>query len=112
MKPILFFLLCIVLQGSTTAQQVQKKELLYKGIQNKENNWELVFEDKKKKPWYFNLQHSNTAPYIFYTTDVDGSLKENEKIKGSWFWISYTAYVPGKNSEKVILKVAPISVSK
>ncbi|MBP6432928.1 MAG: hypothetical protein KA319_14290 [Ferruginibacter sp.] len=108
MKPILLFLLCIVLLGNIAAQQLQKKELLYKGLQNKANHWELVFEDKKKKPWYFNVQHSNTAPYIFYTTDVDGSLKENEKIKGSWFWISYTVLEVGKVAEKMIVRAEAV----
>lgn len=108
MKPILFFLLCIVLQGNVAAQQLQKKELMYKGLQNKANNWELVFEDKKKKPWYFNVQHSNTTPYIFFTTDADGTLKENEKIKGSWFWISYTTLEVGKVAEKMIVKAEAI----
>lgn len=96
------------MQGSINAQQVQKRELLYKGLQNKTNTWQLVFEDKKKKTWYFNVQHSNTVPYIFYTTDVDGSLKENEKINGSWFWISYTMLQIGNVAEKMIVKTEAV----
>lgn len=97
------------IHANLIAQKIIKAELVFKGIQNKENNWQLCFEDKKKKPYCFNAQRSNTEPYIFYSTSPDGSLKENEKVMDTWFLISYTILKTDKTTEKIITQVKAIT---
>ena len=94
-----------------SAQQTIKARLIFKGIQNTAGGWQLNFDNKKKQSYRFNAQRSNTTPYVFYSTGVDGSLKENEKVRGSWFFISYTISKSGKPAEKIITHVE-ITTSK
>ena len=89
------------------AENIIRMKLAFKGIENTGGTPELVFLDKKNKPLRFNAQHSKTAPYVFYSKAEDGSLVENEKIKGSWFMVSYTIFGTGREAEKVIVKVEP-----
>ncbi len=103
---LLFILLIFLVTGyHAAAEKVTKAALVYKGIQNIGGHWQLCFEDKKAKHICFNAPRSNTEPYILYTTAADGSLKENEKVKGLWFWVSYTVWVHGKEAEKIITKL-------
>lgn len=90
------------------AAKITKGELVFKGIQNTGGSWQLMFADKKNKAYQFNAKRSNTEPFVFYSTTVDGSLIENEKIKGSWFLVSYINSVVGKISVKIITKVEAI----
>lgn len=107
MKPKLLFVLLIFLVTGyhAAAEKITKAELVFKGIQNTGGNWQLCFEDKKGKPVCFNATRSNTEPYILYTTATDGSLRENEKVKGLWFLVSYTVWVNGKLPEKIVTKL-------
>ena len=93
------------------AQKTIKATLVFKGIENKDGGWQLCFVDKKNKAYQFNAQRSNTTPFVFYSTGADGSLKENEKVKGNWFLISYTISQAGKTAEKIITR-AEITGSK
>ena len=87
------------------AQEIIKATLVFKGIQNTAGGWQLNFVNKKNKAYQFNAQRSNTTPFVFYNTGADGSLKENEKVKGNWFLISYTISQAGKTAEKIITHV-------
>lgn len=87
------------------AQKTIKATLVFTGLQNKEGSWQLCFANKKNMAYCFNAKRSNTAPYVFYSTAPDGSLKENEKIKGTWFLVSYTILKVGKSKEKIITQV-------
>ena len=69
----------ITLNNDAPAQKIIKAELVFKGIKNVLGEWQLWFADRKYKGYVFSVPRSNTAPYIFYTTEPDGSLKENEK---------------------------------
>ncbi len=98
-------LLLITLNVDVQAQKIIKAELVFKGIKKISGNWQLWFTDRKNKPYLFNPQRSNTAPYIFYHTEGDGSLKENEKVKNNWFRISYTNLLHDKTVSKIITHV-------
>lgn len=91
--------------AKTVTEKIVKLRLAYKGMENTGRNGELVFVDKNNRSFRFNAQHSKTTPYIFYSKASDGSLVENEKIKGSWFLISYIIFGTGREAEKVIVKV-------
>jgi hypothetical protein len=113
MQRILFTtLLLAAFSFALQAQKILKAELIFTGLQNKENTWELCFKDRKKKSYCFNAQRSYTEPYIFYSTSTDGSLKENEKVKGSWFLVSYTILQNTKSPEKILTQVKLITESK
>jgi hypothetical protein len=113
MKQILFVLLIFVVAGANLfAKKVTKAELVFKGMKNTTGNWELNFADKKNKSYQFNAQRSNTEPYVFYSTAADGSLNENEKIKGSWFLVSYTNLLVSKTSIKIITRVEAVDAVK
>ena len=114
MKPKLLFVLLLFLAFGhhAAAEKVTKAALVYKGIQNIGGNWQLCFEDKKGKSICFKATRSNTEPYILYTTAADGSLRENDKVKGLWFWVSYMVWVNGKVAEKVITELKEIVTKK
>jgi len=105
-------LLLASIHANLLAQKIIKAELVFKGIQNKENSWQLCFEDRKGKSFCFNTQRSNTEPYVFYSTEADGSLKENEKVKEGWFLVSYTFFKTGNKTEKIITHVEIITGPK
>ena len=94
------------------AQKISKVELVFKGIQHVSNGGQLCFADSKNKIYLFNAQRSNTSPYVLYSTASDGSLNENEKIKGTRFLVSYTILKADKTTEKIITQVKLIAASK
>lgn len=108
MKQLLFLLLLMGLSVSLKSQKIIKVELVFKTVQVKEGKCTLEFTDHKNKAYSFNAQRSNTAPYIFYSTSGDGSVRENEKIKGVWFLISYTFFQAGKARENMLLAIEEI----
>lgn len=87
------------------AQKIMKAELIFKEVKNVSGEWLLCFADRKAQGYIFSVSRSNTAPYIFYSTSPDGSLKENEKVKDTWFLVSYTVLKTDKTSEKIITQV-------
>ena len=118
MKTIVVLLLFVGLNTNLGAQKILKVTLVFTGIQNvagpqgSASSWQICFTDKKNTAYCFNTQRSNTAPYVFYSTAADGSLNENEKIKGTWFLVSYTNLLVGKTSVKIITKVEAIDAVK
>jgi hypothetical protein len=102
---VLALLLFSGVNNNQMDKKITKLTLVFNGIQNKEGSWKLWFENKKDSSYYFNAKRSNTEPYVFYTTAADGSLKENEKIKGSWFVVSYSILKVGNVIEKIIARV-------
>ena len=109
----LFVLLIIGVAGiNLFAKKVTKAELIFMGLQNTGGTWQLEFADKKNKAYQFNAKRSNTEPFVFFSTAADGSLNENEKIKGTWFLVSYTNLLVGKTSVKIITKVEAIDAVK
>lgn len=92
------------MSNDVPAQKIMKAELTFKGIKNISGEWQLWFTDRKYKGYIFSVPRSNTAPYIFYSTGPHGNLKENEKVRGSWFIISYTTLQTGKTTKKIIIK--------
>jgi hypothetical protein len=109
---VVLALLLVSMNNSPVPPETIKATLVFKGLQNKEGRWQLWFADKKNSSYFFNAQRSNTEPYVFYSTATDGSLKENEKIKGGWFLVSYSILKVGKNTEKIINNVKEITGSK
>jgi hypothetical protein len=87
------------------AQKIIKATLVFIGLKKEGGNWKLCFANKNDSIFLFNAQQSNTTPYVFYNTAADKSLKENEKIKGSWFVISYLIYETGKKQQKIITRI-------
>ncbi len=69
-------LLLITMNVDVRAQKIIKAELVFKGIQNVSGNLQLWFTDRKNKAYLFNPQHSNTAPYIFYSTEGGWQFKD------------------------------------
>ena len=112
MKQIAVLLLFVGINTNLRAQKILKATLVFKGIQNKEGSWQLCFVDKKNTAYCFNTQRSNTIPYVFYSTATEGSYKENEKIKGAWFLVSYTILRTNKIFEKIITHVEAITFPK
>lgn len=102
-------LLLITFSNGARAQKIIKAELVFKGIINTSGEWQLSFADRKSQEYFFSISHSNTAPYIFCSTAADGSLKENEKIKDTWFLISYMVLKTDKTNEKIITQVKLIT---
>jgi hypothetical protein len=109
---VVLALLLMSMNNSPVTPKAAKATLVFKGLRNNEGSWQLWFADKKNSSYYFNAQRSNTEPYVFYSTAADGSLKENEKIRGSWFLVSYTILLVGKTAEKIITHVETITESK
>lgn len=105
-------LLFATMNREVPVQKIIKAELVFKGIKNVSGEWQLLFTDRKYNGYVFSVPRSNTSPYIFYSTDADGSLKENEKVKGAWFLISYTTIKTDKTAEKIITQVKAIDASK
>ena len=102
---LLAFLAFGCVNNSMVADHPVKAILVFRGLKNLNGKYQLWFQDKKNKSYYFNPQRSNTEPYVFFSTSADGSLKENEKIRGSWFFVSYTQLNPNKTVEKIITKL-------
>ncbi len=102
-------LLLITLNNDAPAQKIIKAELLFKGIKNVSGQWQLCFTDRKYKGYLFSVPRSNTAPYIFYSTGPDGSLKENEKVKGSRFMVSFASLQDGKTVSNIIVHVEVVN---
>ena len=98
-------LILMVAGYKQVAQKTVKKDLVFKGIENTREGWQLKFADKNNSNWYFNAERSNTEPYVLYSRGEDGSLKVNEKIKNNWFIINYFILKAGKMEEKIIIKV-------
>ena len=105
MKQIVILLLIVCMNTNLEAQKITKATLVFKGLQNVASRWQICFADKKNSSYCFNVQWSNTTPYVFYSTAADGSLKENEKMKGGWFLVSYTISKTNKTNEKTITRV-------
>ena len=93
-------------------QKTIKAKLVFTGLQNVGGSWQLCFADKKNTAYCFNTQRSNTTPYVFYSTAAGGSLTENEKVKGSWFLVSYGILKVGGRTEKIITRVEAIPGTK
>ena len=99
---IVLALMLIGVAADLKAQKILKATLAFKGVQYEEGAWQLCFTDRKAEAWCFDAKHSETAPYVFYSTGADGSLKENEKVKNMWFLVSYAVLTNGKTKEKII----------
>ena len=108
---VAFVLMSAAIDIKLLTVETIKAELVFKGIQNSAGRWQLIFDDRKRKTYQFNAKRSNTEPFVFYTTGVDGSLNENEKIKGSWFLVSYNM-ASGRNNENLITKVEAMRGAK
>ena len=93
------------ISATLTSQKIIKAELVFKGVIIKENTYSLEFADKSGKKYGFNAQRSNTTPYVFYNTEPDGGIKENERIKGIWFLLGYIILKAEKVSEKIIITI-------
>ena len=100
---MLFFF--VIAASSLFGAKITKQFLVYKGIQNSGGIWELVFADKRNKVHLFDAKSSNTFPYVFFSTAADGSLSENEKVRGSWFWVRNDQVMVGKILVKRITNV-------
>jgi hypothetical protein len=87
------------------AQKQRKATLVFTGVQREQSAWQLCFQDRWNKRWCFNAQRSRTDPYVFFRTNGDGSLKENDKVKGSWFLVSYAMVRDRKQIERIITAV-------
>jgi len=104
MKRVVFlaFLAFAFASNSMVADKPIKAILVFKGLKNINGKYQLWFQDKKNRPYYFNPQRSVTEPYVFFSTAADGSLKENEKIRGSWFEVTYSIVKNGAATENLI----------
>lgn len=109
---ILAFLALAGAGNSKVVENPLKVVVVFKGLKKLNGNYQLWFQDKKNKSYYFNPQRSNTAPYVFFSTGAEGSLKENEKLRGSWFLVTYSIMKTGISTEKIISRLETTGSTK
>ena len=102
-------LIFVIADSNLFAAKLTKHLLVFKGMQNAGGISKLVFADKKNKIYLFRAKGSHTEPFVFFSTAVDGSLNENQKIMGKWFWVSYRNLRVGQFPEKIIIEVTAIT---
>lgn len=113
MKSFLFiFVLCCLLNTKGFAQQAIT--VTFSDVIKRDNTLYLQFTDVQKKEWLFNALKSETAPFVFYSTDHSGNITVNPAIRNLHFSIRYTQVTSKGHKENWItgIKEASRPVSK
>jgi len=106
------FLLLIYLcyPPDTTKYEQQPLTATFTDAIKKENIVYLQFTDTQKKKWLFNAIKSETAPYVFYTTEPNGNIIINPAIRNHHFSIRYKKVESVGRKENWIISIKEISL--
>jgi len=103
---LLFFALCCFFCVTGFAQQ--PLTATFTDVMKIDNTLYLKFVDTQKKEWLFNAVKSETAPYVFYSTDHSGNTTVNPAIRNRHFSIQYNKVVSRGRKENWILAIKEI----
>jgi hypothetical protein len=107
MKPFLL-LLYLFFSPDTTMYEEQILIAKFTDAIKKENILYLQFTDTKKKQWLFNAIKSETTPYVFYTTELNGNIIINPAIRNHRFSIRYKKVESRGRKENWIISLREI----
>ncbi len=89
----IFILSLTLFISNVSANEYIQSSFIYKQTIKKDNVILLEFTNKiNNKLIYFDALKSNLKPYIFYTTDIGGSIITNEKLRNLSFILQYNKW--------------------